>query len=273
MFTKSKPSGEGTIFIEGDVLQESGSSHSAFGIVLLDLTAKKWRLETHTWNESAGRYIRPHETDWVSLEQFAMYRRAEFANTKEYAQYLEEPGASFSHPQAGQLRISDIFVYPDFEERGFGRDRARGRQPALRGSEFLDYVTDNKRVLVFGPDSSGKTTLAKVLYLEFQRKNFVPVLVRGDQIKESDAERVFKIVEKQFVEQYGGRFSEDYRQLEKTKRVLIVDDYHNLGVSRARRDGFLASAESLFDVVLLIGSDLLPLEKRSRVVRTERVGF
>ena len=85
-----------------------------------------------------------------------------------------------------------------------------------------------------GLERSGKSTLAKALYLGFQNKGLTPLLLQGHKIKNGhDEENLKLLIASEVSEQYGPDVVEDYQQCPSDEKVLIVDDLQNAKINQS----------------------------------------
>jgi hypothetical protein len=89
--------------------------------------------------------------------------------SEKFVHWLENPGANFTHPQTSDLKLDDIFVYPDLAEntlKAFSKKSKHISFPNLR--IIANTVTETGIKYVFiGNDTSGKTTICKKLFIDY----------------------------------------------------------------------------------------------------------
>jgi hypothetical protein len=243
--------GERNLYVEGCALHEADRpERSGFNVISIDTSLRQQRVSHFGWD--GDRYAEDgHESVWEDYQTNKLRTRREFEPRDEMVAKLDDLGLTINHPVKGDLKLNDIFVFPDLVEV-----KRRPGEPvrSIRGEHLRDEIIDRRHVLLTGEDKSGKTCVGKILFNEFLDDGFVPLLIDGRGATLHVGNRLTRDLNNLFDEQYGSAVFEAYRQLPRTRRVLIVDDYHELDV----RDGAISALVSeltLFaDYVVLLSS-------------------
>lgn len=108
------------------------------------------------------------------------------------------------------IQLEDIFVYPNLriEDDDY---KTIDSKSIIEKNIFV-----NKNIFIVGEKQSGKTTLAKKMFLDMNQKGYTPVFIRGEDLS-NNWERV---VDLRLTLQYENRPSRD------DKIILIIDDFH-----------------------------------------------
>lgn len=245
--------GETNEYLEGGVLQENGNeSVSKFNVILLDLQSKRQRVIHFDWNDNLYSATESSSPEWEDLQVNRLVERREFEVSSEMLSYLDDPEAALTHSRVGTVKLSDIFVYPDLREVSLRRDSTQ----LFGGASVFDKILSNEHVLISGSERSGKTSLAKILYVEFHKRGYVPVMLKGNELKLQYDERFFNQVHRAFEKQYNPGRLEKYNQLDPSRRVLIVDNFHKLELNRKGRDQFLKLLSGFSQHVVVFANDL-----------------
>lgn len=250
------------VHFESGPYQPDNSGSSEFGILHLDLNARTWRHEGFSW--SGGSYKKSSEGSLHSLVN-KQERLSTLQVTESFLKKLHDPGTGFLHPRQQQLRLTDIYVYPDLRTRSVSRRlRVSGDLPALITSREVPlHLLRAKRVVVAGPTDCGKTALSKMLFIEANTrwaKNCL--LLCGNSIKGSDPEKSFRVAEKAAInEQYGEANSGQYAAISPDQRALIIDDWDRVGFNRAGRESLLQHASLNYSQIILFTDDLFLIQE------------
>jgi len=133
-YTKKTLSGATPTYLEGAVLQENGAPAGGFMSVLVDLSARRMRQSVFSWN---GSEYHRQTADWQEFTRSRLLRRGAWENTPSFAAFLDDAGASFTHPRIDVVKLHHIFIYPDLEEMTI-QPGPRVALPELRsGSELI----------------------------------------------------------------------------------------------------------------------------------------
>ena len=127
--------------------------------------------------------------------------------------------------------------------------------PKLVRENLSTFIANEKHVLLFGSDKSGKSALAKVLFRDLRKRGFVPVLIAGGDFKKSDAKSVEGMIRAAFDAQYTTPDFVAYSQVDSTMRAVIVDDLQAIRLNSRGRDRIVSKLEEMFNLVILFGDD------------------
>ena len=85
----------------------------------------------------------------------------------------------------GRLNLIDeIFIYPELRKISDNYSDTKIKFPAIINSHELMNKDDGIRFIFTGDESCGKSTLVKKMFLNYYEKNFVPILLSGDDLTE-----------------------------------------------------------------------------------------
>lgn len=241
-----------SLYVEGAALQPHGWGETAgFNVVLLDTLARTQRVIRFAWSgELYSR--RGSEPEWEPF-QIPLRRTGAFDLLEESERWLDDLELTVKHPTAGHVKLSDVFVPNDLEAGGEvgGHD---GR--LLRGEMLAGEVLLAKRLVITGPEKSGKTAVAKLLFRSLMREGLVPIFIdartanlRADRLNEDLAELCTRL--------YGAKSVEAYSQLDRARRVLIVDDAHRLHLKGQPVALLVSRMCEAADHVVLFANDLV----------------
>jgi hypothetical protein len=185
-YAKSLSKGEVIHYIEGSVLQERNNALSGFNVLLLDLAAGAQSVVEFHWTGSLYAHREAATRMPFIRNSFLTQQRFE-ANT-DFHEWLADPGTKFSHRYKGSVTFSDLFIYPDLQKTSLKAQlegKAQYRTP-VPSDTVANEIFLQSHALIAGPERSGKTSLAKALYREAQRRTGeVPLYLGGDAIAAS----------------------------------------------------------------------------------------
>jgi predicted MPP superfamily phosphohydrolase len=259
--TQQARTGEVNTYVEGGALQDSyDPAASTFNAFVLDLAAHRQKFARFVWNGTryvlAGQTREDNDGAGLTWEEYQVNRlraRGQFELAESMHQRLDDAGVSLVHHDRGTLRLSDIFVFPDLQEVVYPRKHS-GR--IIHGEGIIDLLTDTRHVLLIGDTQSGKTCLGKILYRSFYQGGYVPLMLDGSQ-SFPKGDRLFGLLEKSYTQQYEPATLDAYRQLDRSRRVVILDDFHKFGGGPQRRREFIESLAAFAGRVILLANDLV----------------
>jgi hypothetical protein len=250
---RSGVSGEKNQYIEGGVLQGSlDEAMSTFNVLLLDLETKKQKFFTVEWDGEMYVPTLGSDEDWNELQVNKLLARRDFEVSERFEEYLEDPGVSLFHPMKGDLKLSEVFVYPNLREV----TNTEGVPRLIDGEHVLDHIIAGRKVMILGADESGKTALAKGLFRGLHERGFVPVLVDGKAFKPHVDDKLYRDLYRLFEEQYSPRFLEKFKQLSGSQKIVIIDDFHRLNLRHpVARQKVMRLLDDFADRYVLIAND------------------
>lgn len=258
-YRKTGPRGEQNDFVEGGVLQSPGDTDdSSFNLIVIDTAAQSQTALQYRWHD--GQYVAPTEQPVSrTFERNKRRLRSEFLVTDGFERgVLEDPGVNFTHPRVESLRLSDLYVYPDAR-----RLRRRvGDEPGhlVQSRDLLSFVLEAKKALLLGDEQSGKTSLARVLFRDLRHNGVIPLLLNAKSLSKTAPNSILEILNASIDEQYGNGRTNRLWGLEKAKRAVIVDDFHDCPIARSKQHELLQSLEDRFGLIVLLGSRSIQLD-------------
>lgn len=164
--------------------------------------------------------------------------------TDSFLEYLQDTGIKFAHQGQDSSIINDFFVYPDLK---IVRESVDEISSSVKGEEILSYGT---HVLIYGDEQSGKTTLAKKIFLDAYNAGLAPIFIEGGSVKKSDvSDTIPKVVKKI----YSNISSESL--LQNPSRICIVDDFSAIRLNRKAKNKYIRNLSLLFSKVILLAED------------------
>lgn len=256
--TQQMSSGERNTYIEGGALQIPGKPNdSTFNAIVLDLVNRKQKLARCEWNGDRYLVKGPVEPsgDVFGLvwEDFQVTRlrtgdRFEFSETT--VSWLDDLGMTLFRQSHGPLRLSDVFVFPDLQEVLYPRGK---NGQSIPGARIIDLVADAPQLILLGDSKSGKTALAKVLFQSLHRSGYVPVILSGNETL-PHGEHLYSRIVRAFSQQYRPDTIETYKQLDRHRRAIIVDDFDRLRLSPKDRRRLAENLQAFAGRVILIAN-------------------
>jgi hypothetical protein len=248
-------SGEHLHYLEGAALQgEDGPVDSGFQCLVMDFETGEQRLDQFRWN--ASHYVSKDSKSWGQIVKNPARERHLFKLNANEMNKMTDPGAAFNHKKKRNLRLSDIYVYPDLREKSVERFVKEDRKPrTINSRDVLGHLRSTPRILITGPDDSGKTALLKTLFIELGF-DFVPLLLSGKDLSGKISEGRFRSVISEAVQrQYDAESMERYFQLDPQKRLLLIDDYHQANLQRTSEARLIQLAKNMFGHIVLSAAD------------------
>lgn len=146
-----------------------------------------------------------------------------------------------AHSQKEKVALEDIFIYPDL----FQYDDLHDTDQRISSEKLVDECISNSKIMLSGEDQSGKTFLAKKLFLDLKEKKWFPIFVSLKYFEyQGNAEK--KIL-KLFTEQYESDIELSNPILLK-RLIPILDDFHLL----RNKEKFLRELKNFKHFVVIV---------------------
>jgi predicted phosphodiesterase len=99
----------------------------------------------------------------------------------EFSENIENPGATFTHSRADSLTLKDLFVSPNLKIISIG-ENAKEKVDKIVNAEkvLLKTASTPIKIVIYGSDSSGKTTLVRWWYEKYYEQGYIPILLSGN---------------------------------------------------------------------------------------------
>jgi predicted phosphodiesterase len=184
----------------------------------------------------------------------------------EYSKTLENPGASFTHSRAeDDLTLKDLYVSPNLKIISLGENVKDKIDKVVGADKALTKVTGTPmKIVIYGADSSGKSTLMRWWYDKYYELGYIPVLIEGNSIKDISIDKIKKLVEHEIKNQYNGVFQGKLEEFEQDRIVLLIDDFHKIRFSKSKfKTNLISNIDQSFSNVIITGNDLMQFESYS----------
>jgi hypothetical protein len=262
IYSKTASDGTVTNFVEGAALYDPGVRDNGFNVILLDPKTSTYQVATFYWQNDL------YEQQPITSSMFTRNQKLlehQFQNNDEFRIELDRLGTPFSHDQKTDLKLSDLFVYPDLRITDFSGKSDK----SVRSAHVLGYVVDTPKLRIYGAPTSGRTSLAKTLYRDLlEQKKIVPVLINGSEFGKVTYESVVAVISRNFKKQYSDKLYTRFSQLEKEERIFIIDDWHNLDFNDDGEQRVLEAFEQYGGRMLLISDEAQVLRQLQQFAKS-----
>jgi hypothetical protein len=244
-------------YIEGGVLQEHGDSNSSsYNIIHLDLDNNRQRIVEYSWGTS--HYVIKKDTEWqefVSEASIKNHSNSSLEIKHEFLNFVNDLSIPLTHPRVSTPKLSDFYTFPNVKEMIYqNKQNEIIKYQAVQ--DILENIKSKNHIVFSGDKESGKTSLAKSIFQWFSQKSQYPLLIEGADIKPGQLNEIHKIVEEGAAKVYGDERISLYTQLNRSDRVLIIDDWQNTRLNNKYKSKFLTEVSKWFDNVFFFTETL-----------------
>lgn len=167
----------------------------------------------------------------------------------EFKKYLNDVGVNLTHKNRQKIILDDIFIYPNLEVYNIS-STSEEEKNFLNSETLLDELNSSEvnRIVILGETSSGKTSLCKKAFERiFNKIDFFPILINGNDIKKTDLKTLEKLKNNLLNEQY-----KSSKIPPKKNPFFIIDDFNNSKIEPTFKKNFIKSLiESNFSFILI----------------------
>lgn len=241
-------------YVEGCVLQDDKNlSSSSFNIIEFNLDQGEYCATRYLWNSTESRYSSTEEGSWENFRTIPQKSLARFPISSAFQQTITDPGAAFQTNAGVTARLADLYVFPDMQEI---LDNPRVKS-IVSTSVLRDLNRLENGVILYGDEKVGATSLLYRLFEISHDAAFLPIYIRGADIKGASEKDFDNAVKKAIQEQYSSSLLEKYNQSSTNVKLLFLDDFDDCQVrGGAARAKLLQFAKNRFKHLVITVSEL-----------------
>ena len=183
----------------------------------------------------------------------------------EYSKTMDNPGATFTHSRVDELTLSDLFVPPNLKKIELIK-KQKSRIDKIFSSDDVLSKKHNipLRIVLYGEDNSGKSTLLKWWYDKYYTAGYLPILITGNEIKDISIEKFNKFLTSKFLKQYTDLLDGGIENYEKDRLILIIDDFHKIRFTKPKyKLNLISNINKAYQNIIIAGSDMMLYEANS----------
>lgn len=218
-------------YLESSAFQINGKS--SFNIIELVTDTDKLTNVNFSLDKKKDLYVDSEESEVKLIEKIKGINLCE-----EFADKLNSIDIPLKHSAKSDLRLTDIYVYPDLEPLV----DIDSKVIQYTDSSILSTDKETSNVIfIEGDNQSGKTSLIKMTFLSLIQKSVFPLLIKGKDINHTKIDQLIKgSYKKQYI--YKDYSFNEYKQLKIDKKVLFIED---LDESTLNKEGIHVLLEDL----------------------------
>lgn len=246
---------EQLVYLEGAAFQYGHSSE--YYINVIDTETLECEKHTLRYQNSAQPDMCMYKD---SIETFVIHNRVRGLQLhKGFEDRLQKLPIKITHPIAGDLRLSDCYIFPDLEPE-LNKDYEYG---VYIDSESLvkNRDKDTRIYILEGASRCGKSSLLKMYYLCMLRAGVYPIILKGNEITNSKLFNV--LLEKTYKQQYNtkSRSYDFYKQMDRNKKVLLIDNLNRSSLNREGIQAIYNNSLSQFETVIVTADERLKMSQ------------
>jgi len=180
-----------------------------------------------------------------------------------YSERIGNAGASFTHSRADdELTLKDLYVSPNLKTISLGENAKEKIEKIVNAEKaLLKQLGEPIKVVIYGAETSGKTTLIKWWYDKYYEQGYVPILLSGNEIKDIHIDKIKKIIQREFRNQYNEIFEGNLDEFDPDRIIIIIDDFHKIRFTDSKfKANLISNLNKTYQNLFLTGNDLMQFE-------------
>ncbi len=243
-------------YLEAGVLQDSKDMNcSSFNLLNIDLEDNKQDISEFSWNTNV--YAKKHTYCNIALP---FSKKSIYPLKDTYKKQLNVLGLKVTHPTKDNITLEDIFVYPDLQV--ISSDTKNKNIFLEENSKKFKSITEIGYSIIYGAETSGKTSLSRILQLKYKRDGLIPIIIQGKEIKSNDSNssKIKALIKRTFKKQYDCDIS-IFEQIDKNQVLIFIDDFQEAKLNNEYKAKFIKTLTELnYNNILLFAHESLQLE-------------
>lgn len=242
---------------EGTELQnprsKSDNKISGFSVYELNDNLDGITKFRYFWSEKDSRYSRENPDGVYSI--FTKNSRTmpnTFSPNNKTLQWLEDIEIPIYRSGIENVKLSSLFVWHDLEEYE-PEDYDDIYNSRVRENHY-EKITSSSLTILIGESYCGKTTLAKGIYTSAIQDEKCCIYIDAEKISSYNEKSVESIVEREFEDQYDRKYVEEFQQLSRLHKVIVVDNFQNMKFKGEKKRHILKYLCAKFSNVVLFSS-------------------
>ena len=229
------------IYFENSAFQYEGISK--YSLIVLDTDEMSLIRHQFEYSESENIY-KPSEEP----TQFPILKKQSgilFSN--EWVDKLGDISIPLTHTKKTTIQLPDIFVFPDLDPLS---DINRSCLQYVDSEELLENTIAERIIFLTGENQAGKTSLLRMLCSSLHKKGIYPIMAFGKDIKHYNISQQLNLYYKNQY-QYKKYNYEQYTQLDRSKKVLLIDDFDESPINNESKSQLLTLLLCNFEKIIV----------------------
>ncbi len=226
--------------LSGEIFNEDKKTHkSGFQNIIVDLDTEVCNRKVYSWKGEYYSCIIEKDLVQHKDEIKGLSLSLDFVNS------LMEIKIPLVVDYKKDIKLSDLFVFQDLES-----SYKESNKLDNYFNSFKLIEKENSFSVLDGDSQVGKSSLLSMLFVKMYENDIYPILLKGSDIKDNNLE---KLINKSFKIQYKkGNSIDRYLQLPKSKRAILIDDYHNCEFNSVTTKKFFNEISQKFGISIVV---------------------
>jgi len=236
--------------------------NSTYDVILIDLEKRKQKIDSYQWSDDG--YSNTNQTVWFDFIKNKALSKQSFPRNQQFYDALRQMNTiPINHPRKMNIEIDDFFVAPKLQIYSLEKviDNKSTANDTVEPKNFLKFMRERKKVILYGETLQGKTMIIKYLNLRLYEQNMVPINLSGINLVGKKGGTIFKAIRAAFEEQYDAIQYEKFEQLPKEKKAVLIDDFGQSVANQEQLQNILEVLSEKFGVVIAAAHSNLTIQQ------------
>jgi len=251
-------------YLEGGTLQDIEDKNiSNFNVVSIDFKNDEREIKSYEIKWNGDIYEKHTKSKRIRNSLGKKSIRGSFNIKKEFKNdTLYNIGATFTHPRKEKISLQDLFILPDLRDLKFYELEKEKIYESITSSEKLfNHKNGESKYIIIGDEKAGKTSLCKMLFLNYIEKKFIPIYIDGRRIRRKDIKSFNGLLKKLFRKEYLNDDNINYfMQTSYDKKFLIIDDFDKCRLNIKSRMLLLGKICEFYKNIIVTASSYFQFE-------------
>lgn len=180
-----------------------------------------------------------------------------------YSEKIGNAGATFTHSRADDdLTLKDLYVSPNLKTISLGENAKEKVEKIINADKALQKELGKPiKVVIYGAETSGKTTIVKWWYEKYYEQGYIPILLSGNEIKDIHVDKIKKIIQREFNSQYNEILEGTLDDFDPDRIIIMIDDFHKIRFTDSKfKANLISNLNKTYQNLFLTGNDLMQFE-------------
>lgn len=255
IFTKERETGK-VIYIKAESLQEySDSRESKFAYMNFNARSFSLQIERYGFNSESGYYEISNSEEY-KCNNLNTNKKA-FKLNENYIEFLQDTGVNFKHPRKEQLFLKDIFIYPMLDELDFDKSNNKKMNVMINSK---DIFTVSGVTFIYGDETSCKTSLSKMYFLDSYSSDYYPLLIDAKEVSVNNINNIEGLIKEIFQKEYNDKY-DIFTQVDHNKIIVLIDDFHKMKVTKKQKDMFIKKLLNIYSNIIIFENNEMEVDE------------
>jgi hypothetical protein len=273
-YNKTRTMQGGVTYLESPALLDvHGRTRSGLNVARISTESDEISVTTLRATKSGNIEEAEVSTYPIAREQRKV--RGGLVFSPQHRDLLNEIGNNISHPTVPSLRLRDLYVFPTLKR--ISHDQPKTTSKTIAGGKCREELLQQKEFVVSAYEKHGKTSLCKMMCMAYAEEGFSPLLLHKPTTISADRQKLHQQLSALVSQQYA-HTADEYFQIPREKRVVIIDDFDQYVIRHGTEDDFIDSLRSHFGTIMIVSLPSLELRevidsKSSKRIRSSFAQF